>query len=201
MTNEPSIKDVSADHTPQFVDAAPLQLWPPKSDETSRSAVDELIREGNFILDGITEGDWDFDEWPDKTVISSNAGELIALLPSVLIQERSANNARFIKQARHLLPRFIAELQNLADQVDTEAARVAAGDDALPGAVSDPDTRVLNSLEIEEARDGTVWQSISGAQAQFRENTWWTRSSSRAFWVNYLPLNYIGPGPYTQVQS
>lgn len=201
MTHQPPILDALFDKMSQSVDVAPLQLWPPKSEEGNLSAVDELIREGNSILDGITEGDWDFDEWPDKTVISSNEGELIALLPSVLIQERSANNARFIKQARHLLPRFIAALQNLADQVDTEAARVAAGDDALPGAVSDPDTRVLNSLEIEEARDGTVWQSISGGQAQFRESHWWTRSSSRAFWVNYLPLSYIGPGPYTQVQS
>lgn len=184
--DQPTIGELLADRLSEFTgDTTTRRLWPPNTEETSRSDIDDLIRESTFILDGITSGEWNFDELPDKTVVSGSAGELIAVLPSVLIREQSSQDARFITRARSLLPKLIAELRKLEQ----------------PNTAGDSNIRKLESLDDETARNGAIWQAASGAQAQFRESIWWVRGSARSFWVNYLPIEWVGPGPYTELQS
>jgi hypothetical protein len=76
-----------------------------------------IVNRAEHLIDGITEGPWAWDEWPDRSEISSPAGELLAVLPSVLVREQSSRDARFIAAARQLVPELLAEIVRLRTEL------------------------------------------------------------------------------------
>ncbi|SKQ87675.1 Uncharacterised protein [Mycobacteroides abscessus subsp. abscessus] len=72
----------------------------------------DIIERAEHLLDGITAGEWVWDEWPDKSVISA-MDTLVAVAPSVILREQSSLDARFIAAAPELVRDLIAEVQQL----------------------------------------------------------------------------------------
>lgn len=83
----------------------------------------DIVDKAMYLLEGVTDGPWTWDEWPDCSQIGSPGGELLAVTPSVLLREQSSADARFIAATRALVPALVAEIQQLRTQLDQQGAR------------------------------------------------------------------------------
>ncbi len=72
----------------------------------------DLTDRAEQMLEGITPGPWDFNEWPDQTTIDNGEGVVVAALPSCL-RTNSEADTRFIAAAPQLVADLIAEVKRL----------------------------------------------------------------------------------------
>jgi hypothetical protein len=88
--------------------------------------VTDIIDRAKHLLEGVTDGPWKWDEWPDCSQIGSPTGQLLAVTPSVLMREQSSTDARFIAATRELVPALVAEIERLRTEL-TQDSRVEEG--------------------------------------------------------------------------
>ncbi len=61
-----------------------------------------------------------------------------------------------------------------------------------------PAPKVLNSLDCDQARDGTVWKSKTGV-LQYTKEYWLWKGTDRHQWINGADPKVTSEGPYTEV--
>lgn len=81
----------------------------------------DVVSRASHLLEGITEGPWTWDEWPNRNEIGSPDGQLLAITPSVLAREQSSLDARFLAEARQLVPDLVAEVERLRAELTRQS--------------------------------------------------------------------------------
>ena len=83
----------------------------------------DVVSRANRLLEGVTEGLWTWDEWPNRNEIATPTGQLLAITPSVLAREQSSLDARFIAEARQFVPDLVSEVERLRAELRTPLNR------------------------------------------------------------------------------